>query len=215
MKKTKPQMSHNNGYTDFIKLGRTSKSHIKLIFSICVIICSLLKIRNNKQNEEEIRKLFTSNTKHKIEEWMKRMKNTNETNVEQNNAAEDFTLENDRVRFFDNCAVDKVSFMLNQEELSDELANVLGVSKVYFGEESWCHQNLNIASVEGTWTAHGLQGRTNITFTDQRYSVGTFKDGSIVGILTTHRCIYGSCDIWEEEEKVDVTYAGHLESLLR
>jgi hypothetical protein len=115
------------------------------------------------------------------------------------------------IRMFENCIADIVVVAENTVKLID----VQGDAKAEFGDDSFCGNALGIASIEGVWDIGGLDGSVNITYSDGRYMEAVFRRGVIWGIVKTFRCLYGPCNVWEEEATVnhDIAVPKYLESL--
>ena len=115
------------------------------------------------------------------------------------------------IRIFENCIADVVTV----DEDTATLSDVHGHAKVDFSEDSYCVGTLGIAAIEGVWDEGRVDGSVNITYTDGRYSEAVLRRGVIWGIVKTYRCLYGPCNVWEEEEdRLEVSIPQYLDSLI-
>lgn len=116
------------------------------------------------------------------------------------------------IRMLENCIADTV--MVNESAL--QLTDVYGHVEIQFGDDTFCGNKLGISTIEGLWNEGCLEGEVNITYSDGRFTEAVFRKGVIWGLVKTFRCLYGPCNVWEEEEdaKHDVTAPIYLESLI-
>jgi len=116
------------------------------------------------------------------------------------------------IRIFENCIADLVIV----DEKTVKLSDIQESAKADFAEDSFCGNALSIAAIEGAWDEGRLDGSVNITYSDGRHSQAVFRRGVIWGIVKTFRCLYGPCNVWEDEtdEKFDVAVPKYLESLI-
>jgi len=115
------------------------------------------------------------------------------------------------IQIFENCIADVVT--VNEDTAT--LSAVHGHAKVDFSEDSYCVGSHGIAAIEGVWDEGRVDGSVNITYTDGRYSEAVLRRGVIWGIVKTYRCLYGPCNVWEEEEdRLEVSIPQYLDSLI-
>ena len=115
-------------------------------------------------------------------------------------------------RIFETCLADTV--VVNQN--TADLSSVTGHAIVEFLDDSVCVDSLGIATIEGVWDKGVVDGSVNITYIDGRYAEAVLRRGVIWGIVKTYRCLYGSCNIWEDEldDKLSVSEPKYLASLI-
>lgn len=190
--------------------GRTSQSMLKYTVSVSAMCIALLYISiQNSENKKYSEKLITKHLRKQINNWInKKINITTENNIHTVNSE-------NVIRLLDNCATDSVSTSEISDDETYQLFQILGFKKVQFTSESWCRKYLSIESIEGWWDKSGLNGISNITYTDGRFAIGQFHKGAIWGEMKTYRCIFGTCNDWEEEDEQDVTVAEYLESVVR
>jgi len=113
---------------------------------------------------------------------------------------------------FENCIADTVTVDDNVLQLSE----VVGHAKVEFDENTFCGNALGVITIEGEWVEGGPDGSTLFTYSDGRYAEAVFRKGVVWGIVKTFRCLYGPCNVWEEDdiEKHDISTPKHLESII-
>lgn len=116
------------------------------------------------------------------------------------------------IRIFENCIADEVTANDNTVQLSD----VDGHVKVEFYINTFCGNTLGVGSIAGKWRNGALDGAANVTYSDGRYMEAVFRRGVIWGIVRTFRCVYGPCDVWEEDDddNNNITDPKYLESLI-
>ena len=172
-----PQIENVNTY------GRTTKSKVRFYF--CAILIGLAILWNNRKISPSPKQdlLLTRNIKQTILKWIENKKNSSFINSPI--FFEDDDSEKEIVRLFDNCQTDEV--LLDHAEDVHYLGHLRGHHRVVFTADSWCLKNLNIADVEGLWTGRGLEGLATLTYTDGRWTTGTFHLGAMWGEMRTFR----------------------------
>ena len=203
--------------------GRSTKSTVwKISFLVLGITVALLYRRQGQHTElaarlESLSEDLTSEyLRAEIQAWLEgRKQGGGGGGGERRPRGE--TGDRQSVRMFENCLADNITLTGAGGESELRFSELTGGHhKVYFGERSWCRNNLGVDRLEGDWAKTGLEGPVNITFTDGRFALATFHQGAVEGQLRTFRCLLGSCNVWEEEEdgRHDLTVADQLESLI-